>query len=68
MRRECGTAIRYGVILLVLFGASLKSLAADVVMSVQQVLSNPSAFHRHDVVLKGRLTLVGQWEGKDMIG
>lgn len=68
MRRECRTAIRYGVILLVLFGASLKSQAADVMTSVQQVLSNPSAFHRHDVVLKGRLTLVGQWEGKDTVG
>ena len=68
MRRECRTAIRYGVILLVLFGASLQSQAADVMTSVQQVLSNPSAFHRHDVVLKGRLTLVGQWEGKDTVG
>ena len=36
--------------------------------SVQQVLSNPSAFHRHDVVLKGRLKLVGQLEGKNAAG
>ncbi len=68
MRRECRTAIRYGVILLVLFGASFQSLAADVITSVQQVLSNPSAFHRHAVVLKGRLKLMGQWEGKDAVG
>ena len=68
MRRECRTAIRYGVILLVLFGASFQSLAADVMTSVQQVLSNPSAFHRHAVVLKGRLKLMGQWEGKDAVG
>jgi hypothetical protein len=68
MRRECRTAIRYGVILLVLFGASLQSLAADVMTSVQQVLSNPSAFHRHDVVLKGRLKFVGQLDGKNAAG
>ncbi|TKB91067.1 MAG: hypothetical protein E8D41_11525 [Nitrospira sp.] len=68
MRRACKIAIRYGVMFLVLFGASLQSLAADVMTSVHQVLSNPSAFHRHDVVLKGRLTLIGQWEGKDTLG
>ncbi len=68
MRRDCRPAIRYGVMFLVLFGASLQSLAADVMTSVQQVLSNLSTFQRHDVALKGRLTLVGQWEGKDTVG
>jgi len=68
MIREPKTTIRYGVILLVIFGASLQSLSADVMTSVQQVLSNPSAFHRHAVVLKGRLKLMGQWEGKDAVG
>jgi hypothetical protein len=48
----------------VIFGASLQNLSADVMTSVQQVLSNPSAFHRHAVVLK----LMGQWEGKDAVG
>ena len=68
MRRELKNTIRYGVILLVLFGASLQSLAGDVITSIQHVLSNPSAFHRHNVVLNGRLKLIGQWEGKDHVG
>ena len=68
LTREPKNTIRYGVILLVIFGASLQSLSADVMTSVQQVLSNPSAFHRHAVVLKGRLKLMGQWEGKDAVG
>jgi hypothetical protein len=68
MRREPKNTIRYGVVILALFGASLQSLAADVMTSVQQVLSNPSAFHRHAVVFKGRLKLIGQWEGKDAVG
>jgi hypothetical protein len=46
------------VLFLVLFGASLQSLAADVITSVQQVRSNPSAFHRHVVVLKGEISVI----------
>jgi hypothetical protein len=68
MRKEIKTTVRYGVMFLALFGTGLQSQGADVVTSVQQVLSNPSAFHRHDVILKGRLKLVGQWEGKDAVG
>ncbi|MDN5942874.1 MAG: hypothetical protein L0H94_13405 [Nitrospira sp.] len=68
MKRETKTTIRYGVVILALLGVSFQSLAADVMTSVQQVLSNPSAFHRHDVVLKGKLKLVGQMEGKNVAG
>ena len=68
MRRRFKTTIRYGVIFLALFGASFQSQAADVITSVQQIRSNPSAFHRHVVALKGRLKLIGQWQGKDAAG
>lgn len=68
MRRKTKNTIRYGVVILALFGASLQSSAADEITSVQNVLSNPSAFHRHDVVLKGELKLVAHWEGKTAVG
>lgn len=54
--------------LLALLGSSIQSQSADVITPVQKVLSNPSAFHRHDVVLHGALKLIGRWEGKSAIG
>jgi len=68
MRRETKNTIRLGVVIVTLFGASLQSLAADEITSVQNVLSNPGAFHRHDVVLKGELKLIAHWEGKTAVG
>ena len=35
---------------------------------VAKIWANPSAFHRHNVVLKGALKLVSRWEGKDAVG
>jgi hypothetical protein len=35
---------------------------------VAKIWANPSAFHRHKVVLKGVLKLVSRWEGKDAVG
>jgi hypothetical protein len=56
------------MVAMVSFGASLSSQAADDITPVAKVLANPSAFHRHDVVLKGGLKFVGHWEGKDVVG
>lgn len=44
------------------------SLAGEEITPVHEVLSNPSKFHRHVVVLKGVLKLTGRWEGKDVVG
>jgi hypothetical protein len=68
MRSAMRTMIRYAVVLLALFGTGTQSQAADVITSVQHILSNPSAYHRHIVVLSGRLKLTAQWEGKDNVG
>ena len=68
MSRKTKTIVGYGMMLLALLGASLQSSAADEITSVQQVLSNPSSFHRHDVILKGKLKLVAQWDGKSTVG
>ncbi len=43
-------------------------VAAEEVTPVEKVLSNPSAFHRHDVVHRGGLKLIGEWQGKDTFG
>ena len=63
-----GRGIRWSMVGIVLLGWILHAHAADEVTPVEKILSNPSAFHRHDVVLKGGLKLVGQWEGKDTLG
>ena len=63
-----GKGIRWGMVGILLLGWILNAHAADEIASVEKILSNPSAFHRHDVVLKGELKLVGQWEGKDTLG
>ena len=60
--------IRWGIVGIVLLGWILYAHAADEITQVTKILSNPSAYHRHDVVLKGGLKLVGQWEGKDTLG
>ena len=63
-----GRGIRWGMVGIVLLGWSLNAHAADEITPVEKILSNPSAFHRHNVMLKGGLKLVGQWEGKDTLG
>ena len=63
-----GKGIRWGMVGIVLLGWSLHAHAADEITPVEKILSNPSAFHRHDVVFKGELKLVGQWEGNDTLG
>jgi hypothetical protein len=60
--------IQWGMVGIVLLGWILNAHAADEITPVAKILSNPSAFHRHSVVLKGGLKLVGQWEGKDTLG
>jgi hypothetical protein len=35
---------------------------------VEQILTNPSVFHRHEVVLRGGLALKGSLESKDPFG
>jgi hypothetical protein len=68
MKRKSTTIVGYGMMLLALLGSSIQSQSAEVMTPVQKVLVNPSAFHRHDVVLQGALKLVGRWEGKSAIG
>lgn len=63
-----GRGIRWGMVGMVLLGWILNAHAADEITRVEMILSNPSAFHRHDVVLKGGLKLVGEWEGTDTLG
>ena len=63
-----GRGMRWSMVGIVLLGWSLHAHAADEITPIEKVLSNPSAFHRHAVVLKGGLKLVGQWEGKDTLG
>ena len=47
-------------------GGSFSAHAADEIITVDKILSNPSAFHRHVVVLKGALKLVGELEGSTL--
>ncbi|BCA56515.1 hypothetical protein W02_36550 [Nitrospira sp. KM1] len=42
--------------------------AEDRIVPIEKILWNPSAYHRHEVVLKGGLTQIGRWDSKDMMG
>lgn len=44
------------------------SHAEDRIVPIEKILSNPSAYHRHEVVLRGGLTQIGRWDSKDMMG
>ena len=60
--------MQWSVVGVVTLAYVLSSQAGEEIIPVQKVLSNPSAFHRHNVVLKGVLTLISQWEGNDAFG
>jgi hypothetical protein len=52
-----------------LFAFSVSVHAADEkITQVEQIFTNPSVFHRHEVVLRGGLTLKGLLESKDPFG
>ena len=57
-----------GIVGVIALGWNLSGLCMEEVTTVAKILTNPSAFHRHKVVLKGVLKLVSRWEGKDTVG
>lgn len=57
-----------GIVGMVVLGWSLSGYCMEEITPVTKIWANPSAFHRHNVVLKGVLKLVSRWEGKDAVG
>jgi hypothetical protein len=57
-----------GIVGLVTLGWSLSGYCMEEITPVAKIWANPSAFHRHKVVLNGVLKLMSRWEGKDVIG
>ena len=57
-----------GIVGMVVLGWSLSGHCMEEITPVAKIWANPSAFHRHKVVLKGTLKLVSRWEGKDAVG
>jgi hypothetical protein len=57
-----------GFVGMVVLGWSLSGHGMEEITPVAKIWANPSAFHRHSVVLKGVLKLVSRWEGKDAVG
>lgn len=57
-----------GIVGMVVLGWSLSGYCGEEVTPVAKIWANPSAFHRHNVVLKGVLKLVSRWDGKDAVG
>jgi hypothetical protein len=57
-----------GIVGMVVLGWSLSGYCMEEITPVAKIWANPSAFHRHSVVLKGVLKLVSRWEGKDAVG
>lgn len=60
--------ISIGIVGMVVLGWSLSGYCMEEITPVAKIWANPSAFHRHSVVLKGVLKLVSRWEGKDVVG
>ncbi len=57
-----------GMVGMVVLGWSLSGHCMEEITPVAKIWANPSAFHRHDVVLEGALKLIGRWEGTDVLG
>lgn len=68
MTRTWSRAVRMGLAGLIVLGWSFGSHGEDRIVPISRILSNPSAYHRHEVVLRGGLTQIGTWDGKDMMG
>jgi hypothetical protein len=70
MRKELrlSRTISIGIVGVVVLGWSLSGHCMEEITPVAKIWANPSAFHRHKVVLKGVLKLVSRWEGKDAVG
>ena len=70
MRKELrlSRTISIGIVSVVVLGLSLSGHCMEEITPVAKIWANPSAFHRHKVVLKGVLKLVSRWEGKDAVG
>lgn len=66
--RLSGRGVWWGMVAIALLGCSLNAQAADEITPIGKILSNPSAFHRHEVVLKGELKLLGQSDWRDSFG
>jgi hypothetical protein len=60
--------VSIGIVGMVVLGWSLSGYCMEEITPVAKILANPSAFHRHNVMLKGVLKLVSRWDGKDAVG
>lgn len=61
-------AMSIGIAGMIVLGWSLSGHSMEEITPVAKIWANPSAFHRHKVVLKGVLKLISRWEGKDVVG
>ena len=68
MRKVLRLSRTMGIVGMVVLGWSLSGHCMEEITPVAKIWANPSAFHRHNVVLKGILKLVSRWEGKDAVG